>query len=239
MIFKPGATASIEAVEVTSEVEPDNELAAALEKYTDKMDTEMIKELGEFKVDLDGRFSSVRTRETNLGNFICDVMVAATNADFALLNSGTLRSDTIHPAGPFFLKDLLQILPMIDPVVLLEVTGAQIIAALENSVSQWPKLEGRFPQVSGINFAFDPNKPPGKRINSKLVKIGDEYIDMGDDEDEGLDNKGNKKKVRTYRMATKSYLAHGKVVIDDEEGPQLTYAVQNHFKALAMREGRT
>ena len=32
--FKPGATASIEAVEVTSEVEPDNELAAALEKYT-------------------------------------------------------------------------------------------------------------------------------------------------------------------------------------------------------------
>ena len=58
------------------------------------MDTEMIKELGEFKVDLDGRFSSVRTRETNLGNFICDVMVAATNADFALLNSGTLRD---HP----------------------------------------------------------------------------------------------------------------------------------------------
>ena len=31
------------------------------------MDTEMCKELGEFKVDLDGRFSSVRTRETNLG----------------------------------------------------------------------------------------------------------------------------------------------------------------------------
>ena len=57
------------------------------------------------------------------------------------------------------------------------------------------------------------------------------------------------KKVRTYRMATKSYLMHGKdgyddlahanVLIDEEEGPQLTYAVQNHFKALAMREGRT
>ena len=35
--------------------------------FSEKMDTEMIKELGEFKVDLDGRFSSVRTRETNLG----------------------------------------------------------------------------------------------------------------------------------------------------------------------------
>ena len=89
----------------------------------EKMEGEMCKELGEFEVDLDGRFSSIRTMETNLGNFICDIMVAATNADFALLNSGTLRSDTIHPAGPFFLKDLLQILPMIDPIVLLELTG--------------------------------------------------------------------------------------------------------------------
>ena len=124
----------------------------------------------------------------------------------------------------------------------MKIPGPQIIKCLENSVSQWPKLEGRFPQVSGINFAFDPNKSPGSRINPKLVKIGDEYIDMGD---EALENQPK----RTYRMATKSYLAAGKdgydvllkakVLIDEEEGPQLTYAVQNHFKALAMREGRT
>ncbi len=56
----------------------------------------MIKELGEFEVDLDGRFSSVRTRETNLGNFIADIMVASTHADFALLNSGTLRYSTVQ-----------------------------------------------------------------------------------------------------------------------------------------------
>jgi 5'-nucleotidase len=53
--------------------------------------------------------------------------VAATNADFALLNSGTLRSDTIHPAGPFFVKDLVSILPMIDPLVLLEITGKVVL----------------------------------------------------------------------------------------------------------------
>ena len=100
------------------------------------MEVEMCVELGEFTVDLDGRFSSIRTMETNLGNFICDIMVAATNADFALLNSGTLRSDTIHPAGPFFLKDLLQILPMIDPVVLLEVTGICEKNVMLNSISR-------------------------------------------------------------------------------------------------------
>jgi hypothetical protein len=58
---------------------------------SDKIEAEMCKELGEFEVDLDGRFPSIRSRETNLGNFVCDIMVAATNADFALLNSGTLR----------------------------------------------------------------------------------------------------------------------------------------------------
>jgi len=232
----------IESVDVTKEYEPDAELESLLEKYNDKMDAEMCKELGEFEVDLDGRFSSIRTMETNLGTFICDIMVACTNADFALLNSGTLRSDMVHPAGPFFLKDLLLILPMIDPVVLLELTGEQVISCLENGVSKWPALEGRFPQVSGLQFAFDPSKPAGQRVNPKLVKIGDEYIDMG----EGVKDEKDK---RRYRMATKSYLMKGKdgydcltdakVLIDEEEGPQLTYAVQNHFKALAMKEGKT
>ena len=138
----------IDSVDVTSGFEPDNELASALEKYSEKMDMELIKELGEFEVDLEGRFSVIRTQETNLGNFVCDIMVAATNADFALLNSGTFRSDCTHGAGPFFLKDLLKILPMIDPLVLLEVSGEQIVKCLENGVSMYPKLEGRFPQVS-------------------------------------------------------------------------------------------
>ena len=34
-------------------------------------------------------------------------------------------------------------------------------------------------------------------------------------------------------------LTDAKVLVDEEEGPQLTYAVQNHFKALAMKEGKT
>ena len=34
-----------------------------------------MSELGEFECDLEGRFSAIRTQETNLGNFICDIMV--------------------------------------------------------------------------------------------------------------------------------------------------------------------
>ena len=38
----------------------------------------------------------------------------------------SFRSDAVQPAGPFFLKDLMTILPMIDPLVLLEITGMWI-----------------------------------------------------------------------------------------------------------------
>uniref|UniRef100_A0A0K2SW39 AGAP007730PAlike [Tribolium castaneum] n=3 Tax=Lepeophtheirus salmonis TaxID=72036 RepID=A0A0K2SW39_LEPSM len=224
---------NFDKVDITSKYDEDPELKEILSKFQDKIEVEMCKELGEFNCDLDGRFSSIRTQETNLGNFVCDIMVASTSADFALLNSGTFRSDRVHSAGPFFLKDLCSILPMIDPLVLLNVSGAQVLKCLENGVSQWPKLEGRFPQVSGIQFAFDPSKPPGSRVDEQFVKIGDEYL----------------KKSSQYRMVTKAYLAMGKdgydtltsaeTLIDEETGPQLTYAVQNHFKAIAMKEGRT
>ena len=200
----------IDSVDVTSDFEPDNELASALEKYSEKMELELIKELGEFECDLEGRFSVIRTSETNLGNFVCDIMVAATNADLAILNSGTLRSDCIHSAGPFFLKDLLKILPMIDPLVLLKITGQQILDSLENGVSMYPKLEGRFPQVSGVSFAFDPEKPAGKRVSPDYVKIGDEYLDL----------------KKTYRLVTKAYLAAGKDGYDVLAKCEKVYTIQ-------------
>ena len=72
-------------------------------------------------------------------------MVAALNADCALLNSGTLRSDELHKAGEFSLRvraiflfpademvtsiirqDLLAILPMMDDLILLDVSGDMI-----------------------------------------------------------------------------------------------------------------
>lgn len=56
--------------------------------------------------------------------------------------------------------------------------GKQIVEALENGVSQWPKLEGRFPQVSGCSFHFDPSRPAGERIDPKLVKVQGEHVDL-------------------------------------------------------------
>lgn len=94
----------IEAVNVTSDYAPDPGLDSVLEQYSGVVDAKMSEELGELSCPLDGRFASVRTRETNLGNLVTDIMVASLNADCALLNSGTLRSDTEHPEGKFYLR---------------------------------------------------------------------------------------------------------------------------------------
>lgn len=58
--------------------------------------------------------------------------------------------------------------------------GTQLVEALENGVSQWPKLEGRFPQVSGVRFAFDPSQPPGQRIVPGSVTVGGADLQPGE-----------------------------------------------------------
>ena len=57
------------------------------------------------------------------GNLVTDIMMSVLEADVALLNSGTFRSDRIHPAGEFRKRDLFTLLPLIDPLMVLKVTG--------------------------------------------------------------------------------------------------------------------
>ncbi len=57
-------------------------------------------------------------------------------------------------------------------------TGADIIAALENGLSDWPNGEGKFLQVSGIEYGFRPDQPSGSRVDPELVKIQGEYIKL-------------------------------------------------------------
>lgn len=223
---------TIDCVDVTSAYPEDVELAAELQKYTATIESKMVQVLGNFSVELDGRFSQIRTAETNLGDWVCDVILSATGADVVIINSGTFRSDQIHPPGPFTMKDLVSIVPMRDPLVVLEVTGQVILDALENSVSMYPRLEGRFPQVSGMSFVFDPAKPAGERVEPRLVQIGDEWINL----------------QQNYSLCIKSYVYGGcdgysmfrdaKVLMDDDSCPEIGLALQNHFQAIDVRMGK-
>ncbi|CAG5057560.1 unnamed protein product [Parnassius apollo] len=228
-----GTHAEIVEMQVTSSYAEDQVLKAKVEKYSAMIEGKMDEVLGKFCVPLEGRFSCIRREECNLGNWVCDVLLAATGADLVILNSGTFRSDQVHPAGDFTLRDLSTIIPMRDPLVVVEATGATILKILENSVSKYPSLEGRFPQVAGISFAFDPSKPPGQRVAEQVVKIGDEYLQ--------LDQK--------YRLAVKQYLyagndgftmiPHCPVLVSEDMCPEVGMAVQNHFAAINVRTGKS
>ena len=67
---------------------------------------------------------------------------------------------------------------MVDPLTVLHISGSQLIEALENGVSQYPKHEGRFPQVSGLTFSFDPRVPSGRRILTNTVMVNGEHISL-------------------------------------------------------------
>ena len=125
----------------------------------------------------------------------------------------------------FIFQDLLSILPIIDSIVLLELTGSQLIEALENGLSQYPKYEGRFPQVSGLSFTFDPSQPSGSRV------IVDSVIVNGVPLEENS----------TYKLCTKGYIGqHGKdgydvfrnckKLVSEDEGPILFNMVREHFQ---------
>ena len=54
--------------------------------------------------------------------------------------------------------------------------GEKLHQVLENSVSKYPQHEGRFLQVGGIKFVFNPSKPSGSRVDPALIQVQNEYI---------------------------------------------------------------
>lgn len=95
---------------------------------------------------------------------MADIARRGCKADCALINSGTLRADVIYPAGSFTVEDMVKLLPFENHLVSVGVTGAALLEILENGVSQWPKKEGRFPQVraQACDVSADTSKRPAR-----------------------------------------------------------------------------
>ena len=109
---------------------------------------------------------SLRSMEVPLGNLVADAIRYVTNADIALHNSGGIRADL--PAGDITKRDIVSILPFNNYVVVLELTPSQLMEVLEHSVSAVPG-NGRFMQVAGVSFHFDPEQPEGYRVFRVVV----------------------------------------------------------------------
>lgn len=143
--------------------------------------------IGEATVDLDG--DNVRSKETNLGNLIADIIRDVSKADIAIINSGSIRGSIRK--GPIRVKDIYSVLPFDNYVLSLKVFGHQLKQILEDSLSGIENKEGRFPQISGMSLIYNSSNPPNQRLI--MVNVGNRALD---------DNK-------LYTVATNDFLAVG------------------------------
>lgn len=141
-------------------------------------------DVGRTTVDLLGDPLVVRRQETNLGDMAADASMAfalskAANLQSAeaggkspmvvLINAGSIRQSI--PRGDITLSDLSDTFPYGNWIVIKEVTGPLLVAALENAVAKVDAIKpgGAFAQVAGLRYSFDARKPAGSRIINALV----------------------------------------------------------------------
>ncbi len=55
--------------------------------------------------------------------------------------------------------EVLTVLPFQNTLATFQITGKDVVAALENGVSQIEEGAGRFPQVAGLKYSFDKSAP--------------------------------------------------------------------------------
>ena len=148
----------------------------------------------------------IRRVETNLGDLVADAYKIRTGADCAYTNGGGIRVN-VEP-GDIKLSDVKNVQPFGNIVCLLEVTGQQILDAMEWGCHVNPKESGGFPQVSGMTFDVDTSIADPCKADDNGLCIGIE----GERRVKNLKINGTEvDPAKKYKLATLSYTAlnHG------------------------------
>ena len=143
----------------------------------------------------------VRRQETNLGDLCADAYRTLSGADVALVNGGGIRVSI--PKGDITYGQIIAVHPFGNEMCVVEVTGQQLLDALEMGSRNAPGECGGFMQVSGMTYEIDLNVEPTVEINTegmftgisgeyrvKNVKIGGEDLDL----------------AKTYTVASHNYM---------------------------------
>jgi 5'-nucleotidase len=189
----------------------DPAVATMVADYKNKLQAKMDVKVGQVAnlTPIGGTPPVQRSGEHAFGNWTADLVRTKYGTDFALVNGGGIRTsfpaETYEPAdktlvrsdaasGPYdiVLGDVYAIQPFGNVFSIIEVTGSQLWAALENGVSRYPS-DGRWPHVSGMKFTVDTTKETGSRI----VSITD------------LSGKAIAKDTKTYTLALTDFVAKG------------------------------
>ena len=133
--------------------------------------------------------------ETNLGNLIADAVRQTGHAQIGLVPADEINANAQVAAGKTDAATIVSTLHYAadpsDTVVVLNLTGAQLVKVAERSVSRAPQPFDGFLQVSGLHIHYGPSQSEGKRVSLDGLEGG--ALDLG----------------KTYRVATTRPIAGG------------------------------
>ncbi|GAB1332391.1 bifunctional metallophosphatase/5'-nucleotidase [Streptomyces sennicomposti] len=159
--------------------------------------------VGYISGDINGRGAT--TPESPLGDLIADAQLAHaksldSKAVLALMNPGGIRSDLVHKAsggegdGVVTYGEAFTVQPFSNTVNLVDLTGAQLITALQQQVSGPNEASPKILQISaGLTYRLDLTKSGAARVVTDSVRLNGAAIDP----------------AATYRVAMNSFLAGG------------------------------
>ncbi|MGM0431354.1 MAG: bifunctional metallophosphatase/5'-nucleotidase [Spirochaetota bacterium] len=171
------------------EIEPDESVATLIQEWNEQLEEKTSEVVAYTDKTLVGDRDKVRSRPTNLSRLITNAMLEATGADAALTNGGGIRSSI--DAGEITRGEILSVLPFNNTCVVIEVTGEELIAAVEHGFKELPEPSGSYSQLGNLIPIYNINKPPGSRLYRLKV------------------NGGNVDPEETYKLATNDFTAAG------------------------------
>ncbi|MEU4029614.1 bifunctional metallophosphatase/5'-nucleotidase [Streptomyces anulatus] len=162
------------------------------------------KPQGWISADINGRGSTAP--EKPLGNVIADAQLEGLapadkgGAEVAFMNPGGIRADLVHKAsgsegdGVVTYGEAFTVQPFTNMMNVVDLTGAQLVTALQQQVSGSNAASPKILQVSkGLTYTLALTKSGADRVVADTIKLNGEAIDP----------------ARTYRVAMNEFLAGG------------------------------
>ena len=224
-----------EPILIDSSVDENSQIVTRLdilEKPINKLKETLV---GNVSAPLTGDRAVCRVQECDMGNMIADAMRGAVidkGYTIALMNSGGIRASL--DSGDVTLGEVMTILPFQNTLSTFKVTGAQLLTAIENGVSEVEDVAGRFPQVSGMRYTFDLSKPANDgRVTSIDIDEDGSWVPLDLDKTYGMVSnnfiRGGGDGYKVFRSASDIY----------DFGPDLADVVAKYIGANPGYSGYT
>ncbi|TPM33042.1 5'-nucleotidase C-terminal domain-containing protein [Mesorhizobium sp. B2-3-5] len=221
-------SASGDPVYLDKSIPPDPAVLARIKELGAPIEALKNKEVAETTDVVDGSRESCRARECTMGNLVSDAIldrVKGQGVEIAISNGGGLRASI--DKGTVTMGEVLTVLPFQNTLATFQISGKDLVAGLENGLSQIEDGAGRFPQVAGLKYSFDKSVAPNAgRVKSVEVMENGAWTPIKPDKD--------------YLVATNNYVRQGgdgyKVFADKarnayDYGPGLEQVVADYLAA--------